>query len=90
MGNRLFQALSIEEAEETPVQYVGVYLLRWGKVVDPEIAFVETEYTVEYVQELLEACEAAGNFIAGLALHHPHLFPEDLDKQLGEAMRDNE
>lgn len=36
---RLFVA--IDEPSDEPVQYVGVYVLRWGKVSEPTIGFRE-------------------------------------------------
>ena len=57
---RLFDCYNIEEAEGIPVQYVGVYLLKWRERPEhPTVAFVESKYTTEMFDELLAACELA-------------------------------
>ena len=56
--SRLFDGYDIEEAEGVPVQYVGVYLLKWREHPEhPTMAFVESKYTTEMFDELLAACE---------------------------------
>ena len=40
---RLFKGMTIAEAEGKPVQYLGVYVLRWGVETQPQMAFVECE-----------------------------------------------
>ena len=57
--SRLFDGYDIEEAEGVPVQYVGVYLLKWREHPEhPTMAFVESKYTTEMFDQLLAACEA--------------------------------
>lgn len=45
---RLFKLVPIlsDGSTEEPVKYVGVYVRRWGKVVEPEVAFAETEMSL--------------------------------------------
>ena len=62
---RLFKAVEIKDGESLePVQYVGVYTLRWGKVDVPTIGFTPLEdddpviTAVNAHEELLAALEA--------------------------------
>lgn len=44
----------IEPIEEgVPIQYLGVYILKWGKVTDPEVGFVEADddEIIEYLEK---------------------------------------
>lgn len=47
MDEQLFK--KIEMPSDEPVQFVGCYVLKWGKVDKPTVAFVETDE--EYVSK---------------------------------------
>ena len=65
MSEQLYRIIDFDNLEETgdspePVQYVGVYVIKWGRLEDPTVGFVEAEETIyteklrEYLDETIE------------------------------------
>lgn len=52
MSEQLFRAIELPSDE--PVQYVGVYVLKWGRVEQPTIGFVEAN---DHTPIMLEALQ---------------------------------
>lgn len=65
MSERLYHRIDLDDLEEigespVPVQFVGVYVLRWGRDKEPSVGFWEAEDTIyaeklrEYLDETIE------------------------------------
>jgi hypothetical protein len=80
---RLFKLYDVNE--ETPVQYVGVYTLRWrSEWGEPTVMFAEVDDPVyDAAPELLEACKAAL-----FVLEHAHSVADDCYDQVSGAMQE--
>jgi hypothetical protein len=56
--SNLYKIITIDESENTPVSYVGVHPLKWHKHPEqPQVAFMETLYSEESIQFLLDTTE---------------------------------
>ena len=81
MSEQLFRAVEIPSDE--PVQYVGCYVLKWGRVDQPSVGFIPVDDEPDRCgklhaqrDELLAACEAAADYLVGFTAWEPFIVPE--------------
>ena len=75
----------IDLPSDEPVTFVGCYVLRWGSIHEPTVAFVEVE---DHAPRLLAACEAVAAW-ADVFVGQPSLdkFSEEVFPLVVAALR---
>ena len=73
----LYRRVDYPEGLETPVQFVGCYVLRWGELQDPTVGFYQIDgdeadlldaapdllEALKNIRDTVESCHVAGGWV---------------------------